>query len=160
TLLWLRILEMQETQPARIERQHDRLPVLVSIAGWTTGERFEEWFTERLATEYKVSEEVAQDLVRRRRVLPFLDGLDELDPPAIDESAPKNRSRAFLGALADWYDSAAPAPIVITCSTDQGTQLERALQGLRDTRQIQIRDLQPNQISAYVNCRLAGHQVL
>lgn len=158
TQLCLQMLEIQqETSSSGLPPP---VPVLVSIAGWTTGERLEEWLVKQLMTEYDQSRHDAEDYVRRRRVLPLLDGLDELDPPISSGGLSRSRSSAFLAALGDWYDYATPASIVMTCRTDQEVQLERALLGLRNTMQVQIQDLEPSEIVAYVNGYLAAEAVL
>jgi len=153
TLLVLRMLKLLPS-PEKLARC--RIPVLVSVAGWVAGERFEEWLTERLGTEYSISRSIAANLIRKHQVLPILDGLDELSH---DASGP-NGGIAFLQALSTWRYFDEPPLFVITCRTDCDLKLEREIQRLRMTMQVQIQPLELDQISAYVNDRLAARQVL
>jgi NACHT domain len=91
------------------ERQPgERVPVLLPLSTWDTGEPYEDWLARRLGEEYPT-------LVGRGQyrpdalaglVLPVLDGLDEL---------PRARRVAALAAL----DTQLPdQPLVLTCRTD------------------------------------------
>jgi hypothetical protein len=156
TLLVLRMLKILRT---REESARGRVPALVTVAGWTKGERFEEWLARRLETEYPQLANVGADLVRTCQVLPVLDGLDELD----NDTRGRPRGLEFLQALKSWRDAGAPeapAPFVITCGTDCDAELEREVQRLWKVTQVQIQGLEPAQVGAYVNDRLALQPVL
>jgi hypothetical protein len=156
TLLVLRMLKMLQAPGKPVP---GRVPVLVSVAGWTAGERFEEWLAGRLETEYKVDRTIGADLVRKCQVLPILDGLDELD----NDAGGRPRGVEFLQALKSWRDSAvpeAPAPVVITCGSGCDAGLEREVQRLWKVTQVQLQDLESGQVRAYVNDRLAVQPAL
>ncbi|MFI7121303.1 NACHT domain-containing protein [Amycolatopsis sp. NPDC049868] len=89
----------------------DPVPVLLSMSGWDPGaESLSEWLIRRLAEDYPAlratvfGPDAARSLVIQRRVLPVLDGLDELS----DEVRP-----AILARL----NETAADPLVLTCRT-------------------------------------------
>lgn len=92
----------------------DAVPVLLPVADWDPGgERFGDWLARRIAAEYpglrdtrRYGEDAAVRLVREGRVLPVLDGLDEM--PA--KLAPV--------AVAAINAAAGVAGLVVTCRSD------------------------------------------
>ncbi|MEU6349809.1 hypothetical protein ABZ896_10845 [Streptomyces sp. NPDC047072] len=64
------------------------VPVRLALPGWSgsRGPRdagaFTRWLQERLVDEYKLPKITAHALVTARKVIPVLDGLDEMDPTA------------------------------------------------------------------------------
>ena len=87
------------------------VPVLVSMSDWDPGgETLYEWLTRRLAEDYPAlrasvfGPDAARSLVTRRRILPVLDGLDEL---------PEGIRPAVLLRL----NEVAADPLVLTCRT-------------------------------------------
>jgi hypothetical protein len=64
------------------ERRPGPVPVLLSLSSWDAGRhRFDAWVARHLHEDHPhLGSDVAADLVRRGRVLPVLDGLDELPP--------------------------------------------------------------------------------
>ena len=100
----------------RPEARVDRLPVLLPASSWdptVTGLRA--WIAERLREEHQFLEaptehhrDLAEALVAGRRILPILDGLDEM-PEA-------RRDRALAAVLEEMATS---EPFVLTCRTDE-----------------------------------------
>lgn len=89
------------------------VPVLLSMSGWDPdAESLPEWLARRLAEDYPAlratvfGPDAARALVARRRILPVLDGLDEL-PEAVQPSV-----------LARLNETAAD-PLVLTCRTSE-----------------------------------------
>jgi len=104
-------------------------PVLLSVSSWDPREHLDGWLARRLAEEYptladrrRYGEDALLRLVRTGRVLPVLDGLDEMCP---------RRRPAAITAL---NTAAAGRPVVLTCRRDAyadavtaaGTPLDRA----------------------------------
>jgi hypothetical protein len=90
---------------------HDPVPVLLSMSSWRPdAESLYEWMARRLAEDYPAlratafGPDAAHSLVTQRRILPVLDGLDEL--PA--QTRPKIIVR---------LNEVAADPIVLTCRT-------------------------------------------
>ncbi|WP_345074909.1 NACHT domain-containing protein [Phytohabitans flavus] len=97
------------------------LPVLLPINAWNTTERVDDFVSRQLAEVYSDvlapygdPPALAQRLVEHRRILPILDGLDELPADAI--------ARAM-----DYLDQFASAerPLVVTCRTGEYEQAVR-----------------------------------
>lgn len=99
----------------------DPVPVRLSLAEWDTSISLLEWLARHLAEVYGWSAQRAGELVRQRRVLPVLDGLDEMDPttPGGAPSPDAPRARAALEALNTYQNGREPGPVVLTCRTRQ-----------------------------------------
>jgi hypothetical protein len=69
-----------------LDHRHDHaavpqpVPVRVNAASWNVETHFSTWLAESLAADYGLLPPVARRLVEDGRVLPVLDGLDEMDP--------------------------------------------------------------------------------
>jgi len=94
-------------------RPDEPVPVLLSVSSWDPRERLESWLARRLAEEYptltdrrRYGEDALLRLVRAGRVLPVLDGLDEM---------PQRSRPAAITAL---NTATAGHPIVVTCRDD------------------------------------------
>jgi hypothetical protein len=81
------LLELLATRQGK---RDEPVPVLLSVAGWDTGTfpLLHDWLTVRLAQDYPalratgLGPEAPAVLATRGQILPVLDGLDELPPPA------------------------------------------------------------------------------
>lgn len=135
-------------------RPEDPVPVRLALAGWDTHRAFENWLVDRLVEEYDRHPAVARHLVRQGRVLPVLDGLDEMDPTAASLAAAP-RARSALEKLNARFQGRAPAPVVLTCRTDQYEVLSGAGKGLRDSAWIDLAPVTADQARRY----LAGRAV-
>jgi hypothetical protein len=84
-----------------LEHRHDRegqpapVPLRVNAASWDTRAGFTDWLSGVLVRDYSLRPRVAKLLIESGRVLPVLDGLDEMDPP----DAPPDRAREALDQL-------------------------------------------------------------
>ncbi|RKT86527.1 NACHT domain-containing protein [Saccharopolyspora antimicrobica] len=64
---------------AALDDEAQPVPVLLSVAGWDPGERIEDWVARRVSEEYPVvPRHRAARLLADKRLLPVLDGLDEI----------------------------------------------------------------------------------
>ncbi|WP_330340524.1 hypothetical protein [Streptomyces sp. NBC_00557] len=115
-------------------RYQGPVPVPMGLAEWDTAAvPFTDWFTARVAREYlSGSVLTARHLLATGRIMPVLDGLDELDPP---DGA---RSRAVT-ALAQL--NAFEGPLVLTCRATEYTALSRAGDRLLDCATVRIEDV-------------------
>jgi NACHT domain len=92
------------------------VPVLLSISSWNPlAEHLDTWLARRLVEDYPAlantdvyGPDVAPLLVRHRRLIPILDGLDEMSP-AMHGAAIKSLDRAL----------AKGGPLVVTCRSDE-----------------------------------------
>jgi hypothetical protein len=91
--------------------QEDRIPLVVTLSGWNPfTERFENWLARHLAEQFPETrartptETIAERIVASGRLLPILDGFDELPAPM---------QAAALGRL----NHAAGRPFILTSRT-------------------------------------------
>jgi hypothetical protein len=98
----------------RVPRDDGPVPVLVGLAGWDPGaEDLDPWLARRLAETYPtLSVTTALDLVERGRVMPILDGLDEVAQPVRDRALTKI-SETAVGRR----------PLVLTCRREEYDRL-------------------------------------
>lgn len=89
-------------------RPDGRIPVWFPLASWEPHIPVEEWMSDQLATTYGIPITLARQLVNDGRILPFLDGLDEI---------PADR---WLIAMAE-LRSLDTTPLVLTCRTVEYT---------------------------------------
>lgn len=111
--LMLALVEKRDTD--------DPVPVRISLAGWDTeSHSLATLLTRHLVAVYDWPEQQAEMLVEHGRVLPVLDGLDEMDPArgdgTSDPAAP--RARAVLAALNARLEGRVAGPFVLTCRSD------------------------------------------
>ncbi|MDT0609374.1 NACHT domain-containing protein [Streptomyces lancefieldiae] len=102
------------------ERGEDEpVPVRVSPAEWDTRTPLPELLVGRLVDVYDWDPARADALVRHHRVLPVLDGLDEMDPTRPDGTPSPDvpRALAALDALNAYQEGRDAGPLVLTCRT-------------------------------------------
>ncbi|MFG1663782.1 NACHT domain-containing protein [Streptomyces sp. Y7] len=121
------------------ERQaHEPVPVRLSLAGWDTARPLGEWMVEHLVRDrgFDLHPAVATALVEHHRVLPVLDGLDEMDAETtpVDQS----RARAALRALNSMPQGSGPASAVLTCRHDRYAELAGHGYQLRDAAWVHL----------------------
>jgi hypothetical protein len=120
--LQVRLLEARDQDPG------NPVAILVSAAAFDTGQPWDDWLTSHLAQRYAMSTETTRRLIRDRRILPLVDGLDEMDDP----SGPPARALALVGALNAEMRGHERTPVIVTSRSGeyQGLQqkLDRAAQ--------------------------------
>ncbi|WP_344489266.1 NACHT domain-containing protein [Nonomuraea monospora] len=129
------------------------VPVRLNAARWTLGSPFEAWLADQLVQDYGLPSRDARRLVRDRRVLPVMDGLDELDPDP-SPGAPR-RAIGLLEELNRYSDLSGrrPGAVVVTCRADRHAELRDAGAGLGNAALIHLHDLTNDQIAAYLRAR-------
>ncbi|WP_433444942.1 NACHT domain-containing protein [Nonomuraea sp. CA-141351] len=140
------------------------VPVRLNAARWTLGRPFEIWLAEQLVQDFGLATDDALRLVRDRRVLPVVDGLDELDPEP--SSGSPRRAIGLLAELNRYSDLSGrrPGAVVVTCRADRHSELRAAGVWLDGSVPIRLHDLSPEQIAVYLRARwpdghpCAGHR--
>ncbi|KAB2352555.1 NACHT domain-containing protein [Actinomadura rudentiformis] len=129
------------------------VPVRLDAARWTLGTPFEPWIAGQLTQEYGLPADDAARLVRDRRVLPVVDGLDELDPAP--SSGPPRRAIGLLAELNRYSDLSGrhAGAVVVTCRADRYAELAEVRAGLEDAARIHLHSLTAEQIGAYLRAR-------
>ncbi|MEU9016639.1 NACHT domain-containing protein [Actinomadura sp. NPDC048394] len=133
-LLLLDLLELRE--------RSGPVPVLVSIAAWDPARRpFEDWLAEQISHTYALSPETARELVGRRKVIPILDGFDEL--PA--QKAGQALRRMNAGLHGD-------DPLVVTAREGALERAARSRQGevLQHATVLRLGPISPGELIRYL----------
>jgi transcriptional regulator with XRE-family HTH domain len=125
------------------DRRPGPVPVLLSLSAWDAArEGFHAWVRRRLREDHprlrSLGSDAAGDLVRQGRVLPLLDGLDELPQ--------RLRSRAIdeLARLGPEH------PLVIACRSREYEQVVAAGSLVRAAPVVELDDLAPAAVIAYL----------
>lgn len=135
--LQVRLLEARRYDPAL------PVPVLISAAACDTALTWEDWLTRQLAQRFALSTGQARRLIRDGRILPLVDGLDEMDQttrhdeairgaPAVHGTAETDqaagaRARKLVAALNAWMSGRKKVPAVVTCRRAEYQALPRAV---------------------------------
>ncbi|MEV0384740.1 NACHT domain-containing protein [Nonomuraea sp. NPDC050643] len=160
--LVLQLLDPLLTADGRPGHRHGHrqvVPVRLNAARWTLGRPFEPWLAEQLAHDFGLALKDALWLVRDRRVLPVVDGLDELDPEP--STGPPRRAIGLLSELNRYSDLSGrrPGAVVVTCRADRHAELREAGAGLDNAARIHLRNLTTDQITTYLRARWPdGHR--
>ncbi|HEX3959378.1 MAG TPA: NACHT domain-containing protein [Trebonia sp.] len=87
------------------------VPVLISAASCDTARPWEEWLADHLVRRFYLDNRSAVRLVRGNRILPVVDGLDEMDAgPGTPE-----RAAQLADSLNAWLQDTELAPAIVTC---------------------------------------------
>ncbi|MGW1675488.1 NACHT domain-containing protein [Streptomyces sp. NPDC002324] len=152
TLLALDLILGLLTHPGRTDT--DPVPVRFSLAGWNTDQPFQDWLAHQVHQQFRdqgVSLADATAMVDGYRVLPVLDGLDEMDTDAT--AAGRRRSARALEELNVYQDPTGSAPVILTCRTTQYEDLAVLDLRMREAARIQLDPVSPGQAAAYLTAR-------
>jgi len=118
----------------------DPVPVLFSVASWDpTRAGFQQWLARHLSDEYPFVRPVeARAIVEAGRVLPLLDGLDELP----ESSAP--------AALAMINGAGLERPLVVACRSLEFARAVHAGDVLTGAAVVELEPVRPNQAETYL----------
>lgn len=152
TLLALDLILGLLTHPGRIDT--DPVPVRFSLADWNTEQPLQEWLAHQVHQQFRdqgITLADASTLVNGYRVVPVLDGLDEMDTDATP--AGRRRAARALQELNAYQDPTGIAPVVLTCRTTQYEDLGGLDLRMREAARIQLDDVSPGQAAAYLTAR-------
>ncbi|MFG2224887.1 NACHT domain-containing protein [Streptomyces sp. NPDC048644] len=133
------------------------VPVRASLAGWDTTRPLIAWLAEQVHDQLRgtgVSLDDARRLLERHRVLPVLDGLDEMDldtTPLANRRAPR-----ALAQLNRYQDAHGNAPVILTCRTAQYAELASADVRMREAARIEIAPVSSAQATGYLAARITN----
>ncbi|MFE0458822.1 NACHT domain-containing protein [Kitasatospora sp. NPDC058965] len=140
----------------------DPVPVRIPLADWPSGIGLADFLADYLHKTYRWPKRKARRLVREQRVLPVLDGLDEMDPPLPngkpDPAAP--RARAALRAINGLHTGLRPGAVILTCRTEAYDTLAKGqhdpeARRLLDAARIEVERIEPTTALAYLTERAA-----
>ncbi|MFJ9968031.1 NACHT domain-containing protein [Streptomyces avermitilis] len=140
---------------ANLDPREARLvPVRFSLTGWDTVVPLEDWLAEQITVRFGIAARHAKALLGQRRVLPVLDGLDEMDAP--DTPVEHRRASRALAHLNKYQDAKGSAPVILTCRTDQYRELAESGVRMRDAARVEIRPLSHVQVIEYLTDRITS----
>jgi hypothetical protein len=133
------------------------VPVRISAASLDTSRPADsavgDWLAEHLRQAYKVPEATARKLVRKRMVVPVLDGLDEMD--AMDAPVYESRASQAIRACNAYQDGVRAAAMIVTCRTSQYEALEQeARVWIQDAVRIQLRPVEVAAACSFLTSRV------
>ena len=132
--------------------EDDPVPVRIPLSRWDIERQsLPALLQQRLVEAYDWPADLADGLVRHHLVLPVLDGLDEMDPPALDGSpdpaAP--RATAVIRALHAYQQGRDAGPLILTCRTHHYDALATHTEVL-DAARIAIAPVDTSDARAYL----------
>ncbi|MGW4754353.1 NACHT domain-containing protein [Streptomyces chartreusis] len=128
------------------------VPMRLSLSSFDTSRSLEEWIARHLMTTYGVSEKAARALVQDRKVLPVLDGLDEMDAaPVLNYGS---RAAQALRALNAYQQGVAKAQLVLTCRSTPYNTLQDAGEWVHDAARIELTPLDNTTARAFLANRV------
>ncbi|WP_245703717.1 NACHT domain-containing protein [Streptomyces lushanensis] len=142
--LMLRLLETRMAQ--------DPVPVRLSLASWNTEQPVDEWIARHLVDAYRLSVTAAEALVKARRVLPVLDGLDEMD--ADPDPGYASRAGRAVRAFNAYQQSTGKAGLVLTCRSRAHEALAAAGVWAHDAARVEIRPVDPDSVQRFLRDRV------
>jgi hypothetical protein len=145
TQLVLDLLEERRNQPADAPSP---VPVRCSLSTYDPQIPFPQWIASQLVSRFRIGAQVADALVAAGRILPVLDGLDEMD----QADANLARARRTISVLNDLIDGTARAPLVVTCRITAYRELGMSI---ADADTITIRPLHATEIMDYLSRQLS-----
>lgn len=119
------------------------VPVRVSLSRWNVSQGLEAWLAAEVAAQNDVTYPTARRLVEAGRVLPMLDGLDEMDP---DHQPHPTRAAAVLRHLNAYRSGGRPGPLVLTSRDSVYNRLVENRDHLTDTVTVRLAELDAPQI--------------
>ncbi|MEV5842213.1 NACHT domain-containing protein [Streptomyces sp. NPDC051985] len=143
----------------KVRQPGDPVPVRFSLSGWDAEkEEFREFAVRQLMLIHQCARQRAETLFDGHRVLPVLDGLDEMDPTLAGSggfaSALAPRACKALEKLNDEQQDDDAAPLILTCRSSHYDALIREGR-LRDAARISIAPVSAAQACAYLTARFS-----
>lgn len=142
--LLIQLLEQRSALTNAEKRAKRPVPVRFSLPAWNSEQPLTEWLAKELTDQFGLARPTAHDLVEHSRILPVLDGLDEMDPP----NTTPERGNATVAQLNTYLTGRTGLPLVITC---RSSDYQRLRESIRPATVIQIQPLTATQISDYVD---------
>ncbi|MBD1915429.1 NACHT domain-containing protein [Leptolyngbya sp. SLC-A1] len=103
------MLDLAATLVQRANSDPDEpIPVMVNLSSWQNAKQsFTDWLLNELKLKYGVSAKLGQIWLTEKKLLPLLDGLDELPP---------DRQELVVQGINVWLQSETGAPRLLVCS--------------------------------------------
>lgn len=121
------LLELQiRLLQARREHPEIPVPVLVSASAYDTTKKWDDWLAAQISLEFSLRKRRASALVAAGRILPLVDGLDEMDPTG--DGSPE-RARKLVQELNESTLGGECTPVVATCRPGEYEKITETVSG-------------------------------
>lgn len=139
--LVLQILGASTTQPPT------KVPLLLNAARWDLQQPLTRWITDELVQHFALPRRSAEALLLAGRVLPLIDGLDELDTGC---DSPRRAARA-VALINQHIDGRRLAPVVVSCRYDTYATLQHlCCTAVRQAREIILEPMKPADVQNFL----------
>ncbi|MFC5137238.1 NACHT domain-containing protein [Actinomycetospora rhizophila] len=135
------------------EEEGRLVPVRLPAAKWDPTRSFEEFAIDYLLNEFELSRSTAESLVKSRRILPIIDGLDEMEE--VEELGYSSRVGVAVRELNRLQSGVAKTPLVVTCRAEHYDALRRVNLWIEDATEIAIEHVEPSEARAFISRRAA-----
>jgi hypothetical protein len=141
----------------------DPVPIRLSAASWgiTTDEMVEpqaatdmveQWLVDHLVETHQMSPLSARALVTAQKILPVIDGLDEMDAAA--DPGYDSRAARAMQVLNGYQQRRAKAELVVTCRSGQYQALTAVKVWVEDAAHVEIRPVTARKARAFITDRV------
>ncbi|WP_425562117.1 NACHT domain-containing protein [Microlunatus spumicola] len=130
-----------------------RMPVIVPASQWDGRPEVGAWFREYVEKQFNVSPGTSADLIGSQKVVPIIDGLDELE---VETDSDREAAADFIDALLRWRELARPVPVLLTTRTDTWDALPEDLREHEGVIPYQIQPVSIDAVTAYISRTLNG----
>src|ERR1700730_9258097 len=117
----------------------ERVPVVLSLSSWKKKQPLAEWISGELSEKYRVPVKIARSWLQKDRLVPLLDGLDEI-PTALQPDC--------VAAINDFIDRSEPSGLVVCCRLNEYQWLPKRL---KLNRAICLESLRSEEVSSYLD---------
>ena len=121
------------------------IPVLISASACDTTKKWEDWLAAHLSLRFSIPERTAADLIAAHRILPIVDGLDEMDPTG--NTIYPERAMALVKSLNDSMRFLDRAPVVVT---SRPGEYARLAEGIDKARHVELSALTGTEAADYL----------
>ena len=122
-----------------------KVPVIFNLTSWPSGRKFDDWLADEISMRFRLSPAAARELVQDKRILPVLDGLDEMDT----EMESPDRAEWAVSQLNDYIAVNWNEPIVVISRS--GSQYYSRLRArFRNMQAISIKPISSREAEKYL----------
>ncbi|TCO33064.1 NACHT domain-containing protein [Kribbella steppae] len=140
----------------------DPVPIRLTASSWDLNagpsmqpsaatQQMKNWVTAHLVEAYRLPQRAAQALVDAGRVLPVVDGLDELDPT--DRPGYASRAGQALQVFNSYQRYSNRAELIVTCRSGHYQALTDDLAWVQDAARVEIRPVSGVQARKFITAR-------
>lgn len=132
------------------------VPCLFNLPSWDPeSDDLADWLETQIIERFRVSRKIASTLINHGRILPVLDGLDEMDA----QDAEKKRSNGAVSRINDYIALTPGCRIVVICRSGP-RYYEQLVRRISNADEIEVERLKPHQIIEYIKGHCANEAAI